>query len=64
VGLLPKKIAGQNQMLSALLLRELQPTRYREVVLTSFPSVAFLNNTLMEHYPFPSLLDSPPENRQ
>jgi hypothetical protein len=33
-----------------LLLRELQPTLYREVVLTSFPSVAFLNNTLMEHY--------------
>jgi hypothetical protein len=45
-------------MLSALLLRQLQPTRYREVVLTSLPRSDspgnrpfFLSNTVTEHYP-------------
>ena len=57
-------------MLSALLLRQLQPTRYREVVLTSLHHrnspgnrPFFLSNTLMEHYPLSSLLDSLPSNQ-
>ena len=52
----PKKRSRDNQMLSALLLRQLQPTRYREVVLTSLHRrnslgnrPFFLSNTLTEH---------------